>query len=438
MSHFYERNIIEIKNEYTTFLINIMSPLLYEGVKSMYLHAVKLDEGLVEKAKTEKVNNPGVLNLFQICLKDVPNLNNDHLEKEADRIKFGSKCSEWFDDLVKAVMKSNIVLLTFNTTGKTCDIVREKHHEKIESKDFIHKCYIECARIFYNNPELFYHKYTHLELKRNQRDALNLVKVAINEAIRKMLPMKLILNEFLMNDYIKERNNITTPMSDSHYTNIRNLAQRDLAEDDNPDTEQKRQSDMNGFEEVDSDTKILCDDEIDNKLKSASHKLDLIKELNGDKLPEVELPVLDTEAELKQKLASGEYVSNVNIKKSKDQYIKENLTKAFNSFNERQEEKKEAEKKEAEKKQAEKDIENQVAKYKEEIVDLDGGDNNHHDKSHHHSKHHSPKDSAKDSPKHHSPKHHSPKHHSPKHHSPKHDNKEMNDISDFFEGYLGK
>ena len=33
MSYFYERNITEIKNEYTTFLINIMTPFLYEGLK---------------------------------------------------------------------------------------------------------------------------------------------------------------------------------------------------------------------------------------------------------------------------------------------------------------------------------------------------------------------------------------------------------------------
>ena len=62
-----------------------------------------------------------------------------------------------FDDLVKAVIKSNIVLLTFSTSNKQSDLVNNKYHETIDVNDFVHKCYIESARVIYNNPQLFWH-----------------------------------------------------------------------------------------------------------------------------------------------------------------------------------------------------------------------------------------------------------------------------------------
>ena len=39
---------------------------------------------------------------------------------------------------------------------------------KIEIKDFLHKCYIESARLIYNKPELYWHEFSPLEIKRNQ------------------------------------------------------------------------------------------------------------------------------------------------------------------------------------------------------------------------------------------------------------------------------
>lgn len=227
MSHFYERNIIEIKNEYTTFLINIITPFLYEGIKSYYKYAMDAHHQILEKTKyNSKIKSPGILKLFQLCLKEVPLLNNHAIETETKRIKEHSKCSDWFDDLTKAVIKSNIVLLTFST-NENSDIVNDKYHERINVKEFIHKCYIECARIIYNYPELFWHEYPPLEIKRNQRETFVIIEKAIKEAIRKMLPIKLILQEFLKNDYVSDDNNIQN-ISDSHYINVKTMVERDL------------------------------------------------------------------------------------------------------------------------------------------------------------------------------------------------------------------
>jgi hypothetical protein len=304
MPHFYERNIVEIKDEYTTFLVNIMTPFIYEGIKSLYNHAKDIDIQLMEKGKYDpRFKTPGILKIFQACLKEIPGLNNHAIEAETDRIKEKSKCSDWFDDLVKAVIKSNIVLLTFSTSHNKSGLVDDKYHERINIKDFIHKCYIECGSAVYNNPELFWHNYPTLEIKRNQREICHLIKTAIRAAIRRMLPMRLILQEFLKNDYVPDNyRNVSQKVPDSQYMNVKAMVKRDLHGDekvsssdgknllDNPEmvenifeeyhkqSEQSEQSydvdnKLNNIQEKVDDIRIECSEkEIDEEIKKLEKK----------------------------------------------------------------------------------------------------------------------------------------------------------------------
>ena len=200
MPHFYERNIVEIKNEYTASLTNILTPLIYEGINSMYNDAKSKDN----KGKT----NPNVLQIFQAYLNHIPRLNQHMIETEANRIRVASKCPDVFNDLVKAVIKSYIVLLTYNTSDKRCELVENRYHENISISNFIHKCYIETAKVIYNHPDLFWHGYKNITIKKNQRDIFNIIEKAIKEAIRKTLPMKLILKEYLSNDYVQNNDQV--------------------------------------------------------------------------------------------------------------------------------------------------------------------------------------------------------------------------------------
>ena len=203
--HYYERNIAEIKHEYTDFLIHIISPLIYEGIKSMYKKAVETDLKFKELAKQNaNVNNPGILKLFQHFLKNIPTLNDTLIESEMIRIRDGSKHADIFEKLIKAVIKSHIILLTFNASGKKCKLINDKIHEQIDIKMFIHKIYIESARQIYNSPELFWHEFSSVEIKRNQRECMNIINKAINLAIKESIPMNDVLTEFLKNDYIEE------------------------------------------------------------------------------------------------------------------------------------------------------------------------------------------------------------------------------------------
>ena len=223
MNYIYEKNIVEIKQEYTTFLTNILTPFIYEGIKSVYTYAQGAHKEFLERGKYDyEVKSPGILKIFQISLKEIPTLNNNTIEIETNRIKSGSKCAEWFDSLVKATIKSHIVLLTFTNPVKIPDLLKEDYHEKIEVKDFIHKCYIESARTIYNNAELFWHEYPSIDIQRNQRETFEIIKLSIQEAIRKMLPMDQILKEYLNGNYADiELNN------QSQYENIKELIENE-------------------------------------------------------------------------------------------------------------------------------------------------------------------------------------------------------------------
>lgn len=287
----YEKNIVEIKNEYTTFLVNIITPLIYEGIKSVYNYSVETHQQLLEKAQNAKIENPGPLKIFQTCLKELPTLNQHQIEEEVKRIKEFSKCSEWFDDLVKSVIKSNIVLLTFSQS-KDSDIIKDKYHDTISTSDFIHKCYIESARAIYNNPELFWHGFPTLEIKRNQRDACEIIKCAIHEAIRKMLPMKLILTEYLQNDYVPEDLHIGSKIPDSQYENVKSMVKKDMhgghSSPSNSNRSKSTRSDrsnsseQNGFKEIVSERSNRSDERVpvSETVNDLEHRLTNI----GDKM----------------------------------------------------------------------------------------------------------------------------------------------------------
>ena len=206
--HYYERNISDIKTEYTDFLIHIVSPLIFEGIKSMYEKSIQQEAKYIELSK-ENVNlkNPGVFKIFQHFLKNIPTLNQNLIESEMIRIRDSSKHADIFEKLIKAVIKSNIILLTYNASGKQCKLVNEKLHEKVDCKMFIHRIYIESARQFYSAPELFWHQLPPLEIKKNQRECISIINKAVIVAIKESIPMNDILTEYLRNDYIVETEN---------------------------------------------------------------------------------------------------------------------------------------------------------------------------------------------------------------------------------------
>lgn len=181
---------LEIKNEYTEHLIDNVSPYIYEGILSIYREAVKIADENKEHKK--------LLLIFQKLLQSIDNWSQIRINNETDRIKQLSKSVDYMDDLLKAVIRSNIVLLTCNNmmsseSGQT-------FLETIQTPNFIHRAYIECGKYAHNNPYLFYHDpKSPMEHKRNLIIVQAKIKECINRAIRKILPISIILKEYLLN-----------------------------------------------------------------------------------------------------------------------------------------------------------------------------------------------------------------------------------------------
>ena len=143
-----EKIIIDTKNEFLQFFINVLTPHIYVGIHSMYNNAINIHKQLVDN---NVKSHPDILKLFQLCLKDLPSLNSNAIDIEVSRIKNIAKCSDWIEELLRSIIKSYITIITINST---CDNFLKNYHEKIFFKDFIHKCYIECGHEFYINPRI--------------------------------------------------------------------------------------------------------------------------------------------------------------------------------------------------------------------------------------------------------------------------------------------
>jgi hypothetical protein len=177
--------LVETKKEYTTQLVNIISPFIFDGIQSLYEEACK-----VAKDNEE-------LKIFQNFLKKIPSWNPLILESETGRVLKESSCEDLLPQLLSAVVKSNIMVLTNTPPERKHSI---KLPKDIDFQRFIHFAYIETAKSIYENPYLFYHKFSVFDVKKNQRDARDTIKVSIHEAIRKLLPLQYILNEYLVEE----------------------------------------------------------------------------------------------------------------------------------------------------------------------------------------------------------------------------------------------
>lgn len=215
--------LVEKKKEFTIRIINILSPLIFEGLTSIYNKAKEMSTG------------DNVLKLFQSFLKRIPKWNEELLSAEVNRIKTNSKDYDFLYDLVKACIKANLYILAFSPYQQSPPKINPDHYNRLNFDKFIHNIYIECAREVWNNPYLFYHDYTGIEIKRNQRDTLELIKNCIEESIRKTLPLKHILELYLGDEFMENipDNNFEQTITEVEMKNLKTLLKKDLTDENN-------------------------------------------------------------------------------------------------------------------------------------------------------------------------------------------------------------
>jgi hypothetical protein len=177
--------LVDAKEEYTKQLVSILKPCIYQGIKSIYLDAkdICMQDNIPDK----------ILMQFQELLSRIPKWSQDIINKEYERILNVSKC-DYIEDLLKVIYVSHIKVLTIVHSAQK----NKKITVKVPSgSHFIHLCYIEVAREFWKDPYLFSENVSKYELQKNMRDSENMISESITETIRKQLPVRHILKEFL-------------------------------------------------------------------------------------------------------------------------------------------------------------------------------------------------------------------------------------------------
>jgi len=250
MDKYSKAVLTDAKQEYTRGLTDVLIGPVYKGLKSVY----------DTSRKTSKSNKLNTLKTFQTLLSKTPKWGDDKINKEVTLIKESSDC-DYLEDLVTAVFVTHAkILISIKSKNKTDTI--DLNVPKLTY--FIHMIYIQCARNFWRQPWLFHTGYNSLDLQRNLIKAENLIKESILETIRKLLPIKEVLQQYLGNNFIDKDfidysdEDITSTVSERTKTNIKKLLKYEL------DHNLKTVSETKDF------SKIVVSDELPDNVDTAN------------------------------------------------------------------------------------------------------------------------------------------------------------------------
>jgi hypothetical protein len=185
MDDFVLSNLQEARNEWCSRLVSIFTPLVVEGVKSIFNEAWKLC------VETDEVNK--YLMTFQNLLSRIPKWNSIIVEEERRRIIERSGCN-YLEDLITCVHIIQLKVLTSIRVGnkqKKIDIAIPKLDA------FIHKVYIHVARKVYSNVYLFEKNILPLAMQKNMRELEVIVQECILTAIRESIPTEDIIRAYM-------------------------------------------------------------------------------------------------------------------------------------------------------------------------------------------------------------------------------------------------
>jgi hypothetical protein len=162
----------ESKNEWCSRLLNILTPLIIEGLKSIFSESTKLCSANGEMDK--------YLMTFQNFISRIPKWSQTIIEQERDRIVEKSKCN-YLEDLITCVHIIQLKVLTAARVGQK----QKKIDIDIPKLDvFIHKIYIHIARKVYTNVYLFEINIPALTIQKNNKQLETLVQESIINTIR--------------------------------------------------------------------------------------------------------------------------------------------------------------------------------------------------------------------------------------------------------------
>jgi Family of unknown function (DUF5764) len=185
MDDFVIANLHESRNEWCCRLVSILSPLVAEGLRSIFNEAWKL---CVENDEANKY-----LMTFQNLLSRIPKWNETIIADERQRIVERSGCN-YLEDLITCVHIIQLKVLTCIRVGNK----QKKIDISIPKLDmFIHKVYINIARKVYSNVYLFDKSVNPLQFQKNGRELELMIQDSIMIAIRESIPTEAIIRAYM-------------------------------------------------------------------------------------------------------------------------------------------------------------------------------------------------------------------------------------------------
>ena len=273
MDDFVLSNLQESRNEWCSRLISIFTPLVIEGIRSIFKESWNL---CVTNNETEKY-----LMTFQNLLSRIPKWNSTIIEEERNRIIERSGCN-YLEDLITCVHIIQLKVLTCIRVGnrqKKIDISMPK------LDNFIHKIYINSARKIYMNVYLFEKNITPLQAQKNNRELEIIVQECILITIRESIPTESIIRAY-MDESVEHEETVT--IENLNDTEIEKIEKENKSKESDSETKEENNvemvpsiRDMNTEEVVTRLTFNDIDKTMDKDLQKAT---ETIKEENLDRI----------------------------------------------------------------------------------------------------------------------------------------------------------
>jgi hypothetical protein len=192
MDDYSINTLTESKNEWCARLVNLLTPCIIEGLKSIFKESLNL---CLENDEEDKY-----LMTFQNFLSRVPKWNSQIIDQEKERIISTSGCG-YIEDLITCVHIIQLKALTCTRVG----MQQKKIDIDIPSLSiFLHKTYINVARKIYTNIYLFEKDILPLQIQKNNRELELIIKETILNTVRDNIPVENILRAYL--DETEEQN----------------------------------------------------------------------------------------------------------------------------------------------------------------------------------------------------------------------------------------
>jgi hypothetical protein len=170
----------EARNEYLKQLSTWITPPLVEFFRTEY--------NTIAAKEPRKA-----MAVFQSVCAEVPRWNQDVIDANINKVLDNCRC-DYIEELMTAVFSAHTKMLTAIRVNSR----QKKLQIKIPKLDhFLHRIFVECARAFWKAPFLFADNVSPIEQQKNVLQAEAMCTEALSGAVRSLLPVKTILQDYL-------------------------------------------------------------------------------------------------------------------------------------------------------------------------------------------------------------------------------------------------